>query len=169
MLRQVFVFKGKETVYSYSFGTAFSTDTLVQVKERLAEYINEPVEGTVFNRPLFNFQVVYASIRGLFFLFVTDLTDRPDYVKEEIKPMATEFFQIAGEGAEGIKNGQPQASIEEISLRNTRKTAPKDCPRRTIRCWKNHDGGSRAPARGRRTCRNEFRHDLSNQNRENGL
>ena len=44
MLRQVFVLHGTgkeiETTYSYLFGTAFSSEALVQVKDHLAEYID---------------------------------------------------------------------------------------------------------------------------------
>lgn len=125
MLRQVFVLKNNEVVYSYLFGTAFSSETLNQVKDTLADFIREPVEGTTFSRPLFNFQAVYASIQKLFFLFVADQSDRPEYVKEVVKPTAAKFLATFPNIPGSLKDTENQNIFEQYLLEVHKNLHPK--------------------------------------------
>jgi len=125
MLRQVFVLKNNEIMFSYIFGTAFSSQTLAQVKETLADFIKDPVEGTIFNRPLFNFQVVYAGIQKLFFLFVVDQSDRPEYVKEVLKPTAAKFLTTFPILPGDLKDSEKQNVFEQYLLDVHKNLHPK--------------------------------------------
>ncbi len=125
MLRQVFVLKNNEVIYSYLFGTAFSSEILNQVKDTLADFIREPVEGTTFSRPLFNFQAVYASIQKLFFLFVADQSDRPEYVKEVVKPTAAKFLATFPNIPGSLKDTEKQNIFEQYLLEVHKNLHPK--------------------------------------------
>lgn len=112
-------------IYSYLFGTAFSSETLVQVKETLSDFIKDPVEGTIFSRPLFNFQAVYGNIQKLFFLFVADQSDRPEYVKEVIRPTATKFVEIFPNIPGSLKDTEKQKIFEQYLLEVHKNLHPK--------------------------------------------
>ncbi len=107
------------------FGTAFSSETLVQVKETLADFIKDPLADTIFNRPLFNFQAVYASIQKLFFLLVVDQSDRPEYVKEVMKPTAEKFLATFPSIPANLKDLEKQAVFEQYLLEVHKNLHPK--------------------------------------------
>ncbi len=117
--------KNNEVVYSFIFGTAFSSETLAQVKDTLGDFIKDPMEGMIFSRPLFNFQVVYASIQKLFFLLVADQSDRPEYVKEVMKPTATKFIATFPNIPNSLKDTEKQNVFEQYLLEVHKNLHPK--------------------------------------------
>ncbi len=125
MLKQVYVLKGNETLYSLDFGTGFSSEIFGQVKAILAPFINEPVDGMVFDRPLFNFQAIYVSLQGCFFLLVANLSDWPDDMKKEIAPLAEKFFNIMREIATDIKNAEKQEAFKRAIVEMYDRLYPK--------------------------------------------
>ena len=93
MLRQVYLIK-EEVIYSYIFAEAFDSETLKLVLEqKLVSFIKSPLEGKVFSKPLFNYQSHYGSFKGVFFLFVTDMADRPKVIAKEIDRSAKLFHK----------------------------------------------------------------------------
>ncbi len=91
----------------------------------LADFIKDPVEGTIFSRPLFNFQAIYASIQTLFFLFVADQSDRPEYVKEIVKPTAAKFFATFPNIPGSLKDPDKQGLFEQYLLEVHKNLHPK--------------------------------------------
>ncbi len=83
------------------------------------------MEGMIFSRPLFNFQVVYASIQKLFFLLVADQSDRPEYVKEVMKPTATKFIATFPNIPNSLKDTEKQNVFEQYLLEVHKNLHPK--------------------------------------------
>ena len=125
LLRQLFIFRNSEVLYSYIFGIAYSSEILSQCMRALEDFIKDPVEGTIFNRPLFNFQVVYTSTQKLFFLFVADLSDRPENVKEIVKPTVAQFLATFPSIPDNLKDMERQNSFEKYLIEVHKNLHPK--------------------------------------------
>ncbi len=112
MLKQVYVLKGEEILYSQELGSGFSPENFAQVKSILDPFISDPVDGMVFDRPLFNFQAIYVSVQGLFFLMVVNLSDWPNDLKMELMPLTGKFLNIFRDVANDVKNAAKQEEFK---------------------------------------------------------
>ncbi len=113
MLKQVYVLKGEELLFSQELGAGFSPENFAQVKSILAPFINEPVDGMIFDRPLFNHLVIYVSNQGLFFLMVANLSDWANDLKMELMPLTGKFLSIFRNVANDIKNEAKQEEFKQ--------------------------------------------------------
>ncbi len=125
MLKQVYVLKGEEILFSKDFGTGFSPENFAQVKSILAPFISDPVDGMVFDRPLFNFQAIYVSVQGLFFLMVVNLSDWPNDMKMELMPLTGKFLNIFRDVATDLKNAAKQEEFKRCILEMHDRLYPK--------------------------------------------
>ncbi|QEE16885.2 ADP-ribosylation factor-like protein [Promethearchaeum syntrophicum] len=106
MLRQVFIYYDNEIVFQYFFAKAFDKEALeIVLKKRLLSYITNPVEGKILNKSLLDFQTHFVYANGVFFLFVTDMADRPKLIAKEVE-RASKLF---------LKNFPDPKKIKEIS------------------------------------------------------
>ncbi len=125
MLKQFYVLKGNEILFSYEFGTGFSPESFNQVKAILAPFINEPVDGMVFDRPLFNFQAIYVSVQGIFFLMVANLYDWPNDLKIELIPLTGKFLNIFRDVVTDVKNSEKLEDFKRCMLEMHDRLYPK--------------------------------------------
>ena len=92
VLRQVFLYFNKEVIFTHYFAQAYTNETLnIVLTKNIATYITNPAEGQVFSKPLFEFQAHFGMFKGVFFLFVTDMADRPKTIASEIERAAKLF------------------------------------------------------------------------------
>ncbi|MHA1672421.1 MAG: hypothetical protein ACTSYI_02230 [Promethearchaeota archaeon] len=112
MLRQVILFYNNEIIFSHHFAQAYNQETISLVlRTKLAGYIEKPAEGETFNKPLFDFQSHFGIFNDVFFVFVTDLSDRPKIIAKEIQRAAAMFQKYFPNPIE-IKN--PSAQKDEF-------------------------------------------------------
>src|SRR6056297_1874519 len=107
MLRQVFLYHNGKIIFRYDFAQGLDKGEVDNLfSTTLVSYIEEPIEGQPFNKPLSDYQAHFMSEKGVFFLFITDMADRPKTIKEEIKRASSLFF----------KNFDRPEDIEEDSM-----------------------------------------------------
>lgn len=113
MLRQVFLYHQKEMIFSHFFGQAYDSATMNLLITKLDPYISNPMENKVYSKPLFDFQAHYGMFKGVFYIFVTDMADRPKVIAKEIERAAKLFTKHFSNPME-IKN--PTTGKEEFTL-----------------------------------------------------
>ena len=80
MLRQLHIFLKSELLYVKDYAIALGTDELNNVKSIIQKYIDMPMPGKTFQRPVSNFQIFHRASENLYFLFVTDIVDSLQYI-----------------------------------------------------------------------------------------
>lgn len=92
MLRQVILFFQDDIIFSHYFAKAYDNETLQLVlRKKLYGYIEKPSPGETFNKPLFDYQTHFGVFNEVFFLYITDMSDRPKIIGKEIKRAARMF------------------------------------------------------------------------------
>ncbi|MFX1410062.1 MAG: hypothetical protein ACFFA6_06900, partial [Promethearchaeota archaeon] len=94
MLRQVHIFLKTEHIFCKDYAMAISGAELNNVKEIIEEYIEIPMPGKTFSRPVSNYQIFHRGEGELYFLFVTDLVDSLDLLDEIIRSMIQKFKDL---------------------------------------------------------------------------
>ncbi|MFX0043048.1 MAG: ADP-ribosylation factor-like protein [Candidatus Hodarchaeota archaeon] len=94
MLRQIHIFLKAEHLFCKAYAMALSGEELNNVKEIIQEYIDMPMPGKTFNRPVSNFQIFHRGAGELYFLFVTDLVDSPQILDDIIKNTIEKFEEL---------------------------------------------------------------------------
>ena len=108
MLRQVILFHQNEIIFSHHFAQAYSQETLnIVLRKKLSGYIDQPSDGETFNKPLFDFQSHFGIFNNVFFVYVTDMSDRPKVIGKEIQRAAAMFLKYFSNPLD-IKNPSPQ-------------------------------------------------------------
>lgn len=93
MLRQVYLYQDKEIIYSYFFASAFTAEEILEIiTKRLAAILSSPIDGQIFNKPASNYQLHYGVFKGVLFLFVSDMVDKPKTISAEMTK-AVKLFQ----------------------------------------------------------------------------
>lgn len=119
MLRQVIIFQNNEQIFSYHFAKAYDADTLdILINKRLAPYIQNPINGKVYNKPMFDFQAHFGMFNSAFFLFVTDMADRPKTIQKEIE-RSVKLFKKNFETPEAIKADSPERDEFTVFIQET--------------------------------------------------
>ena len=119
MLRQVFIYYDNEVVFQYIFAKAFDKDALeIVLKKRLLTYITNPVENQILNKPILDFQTHFVCSNGIFFLFVTDLADRPKLIAKEVD-RALKLFLKNFPDPRKIKETSPEKEEFTIFIKET--------------------------------------------------
>lgn len=114
ILRQVFLIQDGDIEYKKNFAQGYSTEELNIVLETLQDYINEPVSGKLFHRPIMDFQIVYGQLGSIFYLFVTDLADRHSHVVQEIEKISKMIEDIGNSISKIVAEGSAKAELDEL-------------------------------------------------------
>ncbi|MFX0155224.1 MAG: ADP-ribosylation factor-like protein [Candidatus Hodarchaeota archaeon] len=80
MLRQIHIFFNSDLIFVKDFAMALGSDELNNVKKIIQKYIDMPMPGKTFQRPISNFQIFHRASGNLYFLFITDLIDAIQYI-----------------------------------------------------------------------------------------
>jgi len=95
MLRQIHVFVGGDCVYNHTYALALAEDELNNVTNIIQSYIEMPIPGKIFHRPVSeHFQIFHKSEGNVLFLFITDLVDSLDYIGPAIEITLKRFKEL---------------------------------------------------------------------------
>ena len=95
MLRQIHIFHKNDCIYNHTYALALGDDELNNVIKIIQSYIDMPMKGKTFHRPVSeNFQIFHKSEESVLFLFITDLVDRLDYVAPLIDNTIKKFTEL---------------------------------------------------------------------------
>ncbi|MFX1321624.1 MAG: Rab family GTPase [Promethearchaeota archaeon] len=94
MLRQIHIFLKAEHLFCKDYAMALSGKELNNVKEIIQEYIDMPLSGKTFSRPVSNFQIFHRGTGELYFLFIADLVDSLDILNDIIKNTMEKFNEL---------------------------------------------------------------------------
>lgn len=94
MLRQIHIFFKAEHLFCKDYAMALNGEELNNVKEIIQEYIDMPMPGKTFSRPVSNFQIFHRGDGELYFLFVADLVDSLDVLNDIIKSTMIKFKEL---------------------------------------------------------------------------
>jgi GTPase SAR1 family protein len=95
MLRQIHIFLESELLFVKNYAKALGNDELKNVKLIIQKYIDMPMPGKTFQRPISTFQIFHRAYENLYFLFITDIVDSLQYIDTVMKTAIekfTEFF-----------------------------------------------------------------------------
>jgi len=95
MLRQIHIFVGGDCVYNHTYALALAEDELNNVINIIQSYIEMPIHGKIFHRPVSeHFQIFHKSEGNVLFLFITDLVDSLDYIGPAIENTTKKFKEL---------------------------------------------------------------------------
>lgn len=95
MLRQIHIFVGGDCVYNHTYALALAEDELNNVIKIIQSYIEMPISGKIFHRPVSeHFQIFHKSEGNVLFLFITDLVDSLDYIGPAIENTTKKFKEL---------------------------------------------------------------------------
>ncbi|MHA2129708.1 MAG: ADP-ribosylation factor-like protein, partial [Promethearchaeota archaeon] len=102
MLRQVYILKNEEVLYSKKFGKALSIEDFQKLYQEILE---ETAKGTnVDNYDFFKYKIVYSQVEseGIIFMFITDINDEAKRTKKELDKLKSEFLDTFGENLDDL-------------------------------------------------------------------
>ncbi len=107
-------------MFQYFFAKAFDKETLLNIvlKKRLITYITNPIENKILNKPILDFQTHFVFSNGIFFLFVTDMADRPKLIAKEIDRASKLFIKNFPDPMK-IKESSPEKEEFTIFIKET--------------------------------------------------
>ena len=95
MLRQIHIFVQGDCVYNHTYALALAEDELDNVIKIIQSYIEMPIHGKIFHRPVSeHFQIFHKSEGNVLFLFITDLVDSLDYMGPTIENTTKRFKEL---------------------------------------------------------------------------
>jgi len=95
MLRQIHIFVSGDCVYNHTYALAMAEDELKNVIKIIQSYIEMPIPGKIFHRPVSeHFQIFHKSERNVLFLFITDMVDNLDYIGPIIENTTKKFNEL---------------------------------------------------------------------------
>ncbi|NVM17055.1 MAG: hypothetical protein HWN80_05015 [Candidatus Lokiarchaeota archaeon] len=95
MLRQIHIFHKKDCIYNHTYALALGDDELNNVIKIIQSYIDMPMIGKTFHRPVSDhFQIFHRSEGDELFLFITDLVDSLEYVGPTIENTIKKFNEL---------------------------------------------------------------------------
>ncbi|MFW9882410.1 MAG: ADP-ribosylation factor-like protein [Candidatus Thorarchaeota archaeon] len=107
MLRQIHVFLNSELLFVKDYAIALGNEELKNVKTIIQKYMNMPMPGKTFQRPVSNFQIFHRAYNNLFFLFVADIVDSLQYIDEIMKKTIKKVEELFP-NPEDINNPSPE-------------------------------------------------------------
>jgi len=106
-------------VFQYFFAKAYDKEALeIVLKKRLLTYITNPVEGKILSKPILDFQAHFVFSNGIFFLFVTDMADRPKLIAKEVDRALKLFLKNFPDPTK-IKENSPEKEEFTIFIKET--------------------------------------------------
>lgn len=106
MLRQIHIFYKGEIIFTYSYALGLGTEELNNIKEIIKSYIEVPMAGRIFHRPIPKYQIFHGGSGITYFLIVTDLVDSIEYISDIVKKMQVKFNNLFS-APETIKTDTP--------------------------------------------------------------
>ncbi len=95
MLRQIHIFHKNDCVYNHTYALALGDEELNNVIKIIQSYIDMPMIGKTFQRPVSeHFQIFHRSEGEMLFLFITDLVDNLEYVGPTIENTISKFSEL---------------------------------------------------------------------------
>ena len=95
MLRQIHIFHKNDCIYNHTYALALGDDELNNVIKIIESYIDMPMVGKTFHRPVSeNFQIFHKSEENVLFLFITDLVDNLEYIGPIIDNTIKRFNEL---------------------------------------------------------------------------
>jgi len=95
MLRQIHIFHKNNCIYNHTYALALGDEELNNVIKIIQSYIDMPMIGKTFHRPVSeHFQIFHRSEGNVLFLFITDLVDGLDYVGPIIENTLKKFNEL---------------------------------------------------------------------------
>jgi len=95
MLRQIHIFHKNECIYNHTYALALGDDELNNVIKIIQSYIDMPMVGKTFHRPVSeHFQIFHRSEGSALFLFITDLVDNLEYIGPTIENTIKKFNEL---------------------------------------------------------------------------
>jgi GTPase SAR1 family protein len=95
MLRQIHIFHKNDCIYNHTYALALGDDELNNVIKIIQSYIDMPLIGKTFQRPVSeHFQIFHRSEGDMLFLFITDLVDSLEYINPAIESTINKFSQL---------------------------------------------------------------------------
>ncbi|MFX0022218.1 MAG: ADP-ribosylation factor-like protein [Candidatus Hermodarchaeota archaeon] len=94
MLRQIHIFLESELLYVKNYAKALGNEELKNVKLIIQKYIDMPMPGKTFQRPVANFQIFHRAFENLYFLFITDIVDSLQYIDTIILKTIDKFKEL---------------------------------------------------------------------------
>lgn len=90
----------------------------IVLKKRLLTYITNPVEDKILSKPILDFQAHFVFSNGIFFLFVTDMADRPKLIAKEVERASKLFLKNFPDPMK-IKESSPEKEEFTIFIKET--------------------------------------------------
>ncbi len=94
MLRQIHIFLESELFFVKDYARALGNEELNNVKKIIQKYIDMPMPGKTFQRPVSNFQIFHRAAGNLYFLFITDLSDSLQYMDDVMIKTIEKFREL---------------------------------------------------------------------------
>ncbi|MFX1390314.1 MAG: ADP-ribosylation factor-like protein [Promethearchaeota archaeon] len=94
MLRQLHIFLDSELLFVKDYAMALGSEELNNVKKIIQKYIDMPMPGKTFQRPVSNFQIFHRAYENLYFLIITDIIDSLQYIDDIIKNTIKKFVEL---------------------------------------------------------------------------
>ena len=94
MLRQIHIFLESELLFVKDYARALGTDELKNVKTLIKKYLDMPMPGKTFQRPVSNFQIFHRAFEKLYFLFISDIVDSLQYIDAILIKTIEKFSEL---------------------------------------------------------------------------
>jgi signal recognition particle receptor subunit beta len=98
MLRKAIIFRvdndKEEQIFEHTFARSFDPEQYATVLARLKGFFLSPLEGKPTNKPFFNYQVHYLCSKSIYFIFITDNSDRPKAIAKELESTARMYHKL---------------------------------------------------------------------------
>ncbi len=94
MLRQIHIFLESELLFVKNFAKALGNKELNNVKSIIQKYIDMPMPGKTFQRPVSNFQIFHRAFGKFYFLFITDIVDSLQYIDKIMLKSIEKFEEL---------------------------------------------------------------------------
>jgi GTPase SAR1 family protein len=94
MLRQIHVFHKGDQIYNFTYAMALGDEELENVKKTIKSYLDMPMSGKTFQKPLGEFQIFHRGIGATLFLLITDLIDTREQVDGIIDKIIHKYKEI---------------------------------------------------------------------------
>jgi GTPase SAR1 family protein len=91
MLRQIHIYKKDERVFTYTFALSLGTEDLENLFEVIESNTNMRVAGKTLHRTLSEYQVFHRSSQDYYFILITDLIDKLDYIEDIFEKLIKKF------------------------------------------------------------------------------
>jgi GTPase SAR1 family protein len=105
MLRQIHIFLESELLFVKNYAKALGSEELKNVKTIIQKYIDMPMPGKTFQRPISNFQIFHRAYENLYFLFIADIVDPLQNIDTIMKNTIEKFIELFPNPSDINQNG----------------------------------------------------------------